>query len=166
MDTPALAPPDTSQEKKVLDKLSEIRNQLVLLKTDRTTYLRSQEVIPLYDETIEQVNQLDESLGFAEGKPTTQRMRCFYHPGQPNPACVFSFFPFARLTNRMRVLANSRPCHRQLLPNPLPLLPNHWPEQRSSRRLRPYEHYPTTPRSPRRMRPLFPPRPGGYRCHP
>ena len=73
MDTPALVPPDTSQEQRVFDKLSEIRNQLVLLKTDRTTYLRSQDVIPLYDETIEQVNQLDESLGFADGKPTTQR---------------------------------------------------------------------------------------------
>lgn len=72
MDTPALVPPDTSQEQRVFDKLSEIRNQLVLLKTDRTTYLRSQDVIPLYDETIEQVNQLDESLGFAHGKPTTQ----------------------------------------------------------------------------------------------
>lgn len=73
MDTPALVPPDNNKEQRVFDKLSEIRNQLVLLKTDRSTYLRSQEVIPLYDETIEQVNQLDESLGFAEGSPTTQR---------------------------------------------------------------------------------------------
>ena len=56
-----------------LPEAKEIRNQLVLLKTDRSTYLRSQEVIPLYDETIEQVNQLDENLGFAEGSPTTQR---------------------------------------------------------------------------------------------
>ncbi|SPN97522.1 related to UPF0662 protein C30C2.08 [Cephalotrichum gorgonifer] len=72
MDTPALVPPQTSQDQQVLNKLTEIRNKLVLLKTDRTTYLRSQDVIPLYDETIEQVNLLDGALGFVEGKPTTQ----------------------------------------------------------------------------------------------
>ena len=92
MDTPALVPPDNSQEQRVLDRLSEIRNRLVLLKTDRTTYLRSQDVIPLYDETIEQVNQLDESLGFAEGKPTTQRK------------CALSFRARMYLTSRVALV--------------------------------------------------------------
>ncbi|CAI4215338.1 unnamed protein product [Parascedosporium putredinis] len=72
METPALPPPDNDRDREVLSKLSQIRDQLVLLKTDRTTYLRSQEVIPLYNETVEQVLKLD-NLGFVDGKPQTQR---------------------------------------------------------------------------------------------
>jgi hypothetical protein len=60
MDTPACPPPKNAQEQNILEKLSLIRNKLLLLKQDRTTYIRSQDVLPLYDETIEQVRELND----------------------------------------------------------------------------------------------------------
>ncbi|KAF6839428.1 hypothetical protein CPLU01_01848 [Colletotrichum plurivorum] len=60
MDTPTCPPPRDAREKEILDRLVSIRDRLQLLKQDRTTYIRSQDVIPLYDETIEQVRQLNE----------------------------------------------------------------------------------------------------------
>ncbi|KJK86194.1 hypothetical protein H633G_09950 [Metarhizium anisopliae BRIP 53284] len=59
MDTPAVPAPRDSREKAILARLSVIRDQLLLLKQDRTTYIRSQDVIPLYDQTIEQVKELN-----------------------------------------------------------------------------------------------------------
>lgn len=60
MDTPAVPAPRDSREQDVLDHLSLIRDQLLLLKQDRTTYIRSQDVIPLHDATIEQVRKLND----------------------------------------------------------------------------------------------------------
>ncbi|EFQ32330.1 uncharacterized protein GLRG_07474 [Colletotrichum graminicola M1.001] len=60
MDTPTCPPPRDDREKEILDKLVAIRDSLQLLKQDRTTYIRSQDVLPLYDDTIEQVRQLNE----------------------------------------------------------------------------------------------------------
>ncbi|KAF6844058.1 hypothetical protein CMUS01_01471 [Colletotrichum musicola] len=60
MDTPTCPPPRDAREKEILDRLVSIRDRLQLLKQDRTTYIRSQDVIPLYDETIEQVRLLNE----------------------------------------------------------------------------------------------------------
>ena len=59
MDTPAVPLPDDAREQAILDRLTVIRDSLLLLKGDRTTYIRSQDVIPLYDETLEQVKQLN-----------------------------------------------------------------------------------------------------------
>lgn len=59
MDTPAVPLPQDAREQAVLDRLTVIRDQLLLQKLDRTTYIRSQDVIPLYDATIEQVKHLN-----------------------------------------------------------------------------------------------------------
>lgn len=59
MDTPAVPLPRDAREQAILDRLTIIRDHLLLQKLDRTTYIRSQDVIPLYDETIEQVKQLN-----------------------------------------------------------------------------------------------------------
>jgi hypothetical protein len=59
MDTPAVPAPRDTREQAVLEKLVVIRDQLLLLKLDRSTYIRSQDVIPLYDRTIEQVKELN-----------------------------------------------------------------------------------------------------------
>ncbi|OHE90869.1 hypothetical protein CORC01_13846 [Colletotrichum orchidophilum] len=61
MDTPTCPPPRDDREKEILDKLVAIRDRLLLLKQDRTTYIRSQDVLPLYEETIEQVRLLNEA---------------------------------------------------------------------------------------------------------
>ncbi|OAA39412.1 putative protein family UPF0662 [Metarhizium rileyi] len=60
MDTPAIPAPQDSREQAILARLFVIRDQLLLLKQDRTTYIRSQDVIPLYDQTIEQVKELND----------------------------------------------------------------------------------------------------------
>ncbi|KAG6003003.1 hypothetical protein E4U43_000984 [Claviceps pusilla] len=59
MDTPAIPAPRDVREQAILARLGVIRDQLLLLKQDRTTYIRSQDVIPLYDQTIEQVKELN-----------------------------------------------------------------------------------------------------------
>ena len=65
MDTPKIPAPKDEGERQVLEHLIEIRDRLQLRKLDRTTYVRSQDVMVLYDETIEQVKHLNE---IREGK--------------------------------------------------------------------------------------------------
>ena len=60
MDTPSIPAPKDSREVALLSRLSIIRDKLLLLKQDRTTYIRSQDVIPLYDQVIEQVKELND----------------------------------------------------------------------------------------------------------
>lgn len=48
------------REKPVLDSLLAIRDELTLLKSDRTTYVTSGSVIPLYEKTVDQVRILNE----------------------------------------------------------------------------------------------------------
>lgn len=59
METPKIPPPRDPRELEILSRLSAIRDQLLLLKRDRTTYIRTQDIIPLYDQTIEQVKELN-----------------------------------------------------------------------------------------------------------
>ncbi|OTB16601.1 hypothetical protein K445DRAFT_21557 [Daldinia sp. EC12] len=60
METPKIPAPKDEGEKEVLEKLISIRDQLQLRKLDRTTYVRTQDVMILYDQTIEQVKLLNE----------------------------------------------------------------------------------------------------------
>ncbi|KAI0474403.1 hypothetical protein F4859DRAFT_90999 [Xylaria cf. heliscus] len=60
METPKIPAPKDEGEKQVLEKLVSIQDQLLLRKLDRTTYVRSQDVMGLYDETIYQVRRLNE----------------------------------------------------------------------------------------------------------
>jgi hypothetical protein len=60
MDTPAIPAPRDAHEREILANLESIRDRLLLLKQDRTKYIRSQDVLQLYNETIEQVRRLRE----------------------------------------------------------------------------------------------------------
>ncbi|KYK60597.1 hypothetical protein DCS_01734 [Drechmeria coniospora] len=81
MDTPAVPAPQDTRERAVLDHLVTIRDQLLLLKQDRSTYIRSQDVIPLYDKTIEQVKELhairDETGNTEENRVDKVMESCF-----------------------------------------------------------------------------------------
>lgn len=59
MDTPAVPLPRDPRERAILDQLVMIRDQLLLLKQDRTNYIRAQDVLPLFDQTMEQVKELN-----------------------------------------------------------------------------------------------------------
>ncbi|KAI1283933.1 hypothetical protein F5Y07DRAFT_348110 [Xylaria sp. FL0933] len=60
METPKFPPPQDEGEKQVLEKLVDIQDRLLLRKLDRTTYVRSQDVMTLYEETTHQVKRLNE----------------------------------------------------------------------------------------------------------
>ncbi|CAM1500552.1 Fc.00g097140.m01.CDS01 [Cosmosporella sp. VM-42] len=59
MDTPAVPLPRDPRERAILDQLVGIRDQLLLLKQDRTNYIRAQDVLPLFDQTMAQVKELN-----------------------------------------------------------------------------------------------------------
>lgn len=59
-DSPAPRIPLDPKEQPILDKLLSIRTQLELLKGDRSTYVKSQDVIDLYNQVVEQVVVLNE----------------------------------------------------------------------------------------------------------
>ena len=63
MESPITHAPVGSQEKPILEKLLLIRDKLLLLKQDKSTYIKSQDVIPLYDDVIEQVHLLNDVRG-------------------------------------------------------------------------------------------------------
>lgn len=59
-DSPFAAAPLDPREKPVLDSILTVRDKLLLLKQDRSTYVKSQDVLPLYEQVIEQVSKLNE----------------------------------------------------------------------------------------------------------
>jgi hypothetical protein len=60
MDTPAIPMPKDERERQILDRLTVIRDNLLLLKRDRTKYIRTQDVMQLYDKLVDQVKELNE----------------------------------------------------------------------------------------------------------
>lgn len=59
-DSPFTQNPLDPREHPILDSLVHIRDKLLLLKQDRSTYVKSQDVMPLYEEVIEQVQKLND----------------------------------------------------------------------------------------------------------
>ena len=62
-DSPITTAPVGPQEKPILEKLLLTRDKLLLLKQDKSTYVKSSDVLPLYEEVIEQVSILNEVRG-------------------------------------------------------------------------------------------------------
>ncbi|RYP18958.1 hypothetical protein DL765_003636 [Monosporascus sp. GIB2] len=60
MDTPKIPAPKDEGEKEILENMVNIRDQLQLRKLDRSTYVRTQDVMVLYDQAIDQVKRLNE----------------------------------------------------------------------------------------------------------
>lgn len=59
-DSPQIRVPLDPKEQPILDKLLSARTQLELLKQDRSKCIKSQDVIALYNEVIEEVAHLNE----------------------------------------------------------------------------------------------------------
>ncbi|KIW52810.1 hypothetical protein PV05_08429 [Exophiala xenobiotica] len=62
-DSPITNAPVGPQEKPILDKLVLVRDKLLLLKQDKSTYVKSSDVLPLYEQVIEQVSILNDVRG-------------------------------------------------------------------------------------------------------
>jgi hypothetical protein len=58
-DSPAQRIPLDPQEQPILESLLSIRGRLQLLKQDRTSFFKSEDVIQLYNETIIQVHAIN-----------------------------------------------------------------------------------------------------------
>ncbi|KAJ9665083.1 hypothetical protein H2201_004743 [Coniosporium apollinis] len=58
-DSPAVRIPLDPNEQPILDRLLSIRTQLELLKQDKSTYVKSQDVINLYNQVVDQVELLN-----------------------------------------------------------------------------------------------------------
>lgn len=83
MDTPKIPGPTDAGEQQVLEKLMAIRDQLQLRKSDRTTYVRTQDVMVLYNQTIEQVRILSE---IRDGKPVEENQGTVTSDSHPSIA--------------------------------------------------------------------------------
>lgn len=58
-DSPAVRAPLDPREQPVLDKLLALRTRLELLRTDRSTYVKSEDIVDCYNQVIEQVAVLN-----------------------------------------------------------------------------------------------------------
>lgn len=58
-DSPAVQAPLDPKEQPILDRILTIRDNLSLLKQDKSTYIKSHDVLELYDQLIEQVHLLN-----------------------------------------------------------------------------------------------------------
>lgn len=62
-DSPMYSAPVTAAEKPIVERLVNVRDKLLLLKADKSTYVKSQDVLPLYEEVIEAVHGLNDARG-------------------------------------------------------------------------------------------------------
>jgi hypothetical protein len=58
-DSPAVRAPLDPREQPVLDKLLALRTRLELLRQDRSTYVKSEDIVDCYNHVIEQVTVLN-----------------------------------------------------------------------------------------------------------
>lgn len=59
-DTPSIPLPLNPEERPILESLQRIRDELTLLKQDRTTYVKTKDVMALYDRLVDQVQLLND----------------------------------------------------------------------------------------------------------
>lgn len=70
-DSPAVQAPLDPNEQPILDSLLQLRDRLSLLKQDKTTYIKSHDVIVLYHAVVEQVHLLN-VIRLENSKPLEQ----------------------------------------------------------------------------------------------
>lgn len=58
-DSPAIQVPLDPQEEPILTCILSLRDQLSILRQDKSTYVKSQDVLTLYDQVVEQVHLLN-----------------------------------------------------------------------------------------------------------
>lgn len=59
MDSPAVPVPLDPREQPILERLLRTRDALLLLKQDKSSYIKSRDVLPLYEEVIGEVEKLN-----------------------------------------------------------------------------------------------------------
>lgn len=59
MESPAVPAPLDPQEQPILNQLLHTRDALLLIKQDKSSYIKSRDVLPLYEEVIGEVEKLN-----------------------------------------------------------------------------------------------------------
>ncbi|GLI72232.1 hypothetical protein PoHVEF18_000402 [Penicillium ochrochloron] len=59
MDSPAVSVPLDPREQPILERLLRTRDALLLLKQDKSSYIKSRDVLPLYEEVVGEVDKLN-----------------------------------------------------------------------------------------------------------
>ncbi|KAJ5477162.1 UPF0662 protein [Penicillium diatomitis] len=59
MESPAVTTPLDPREQPILERLLRTRDALLLLKQDKSSYIKSRDVLPLYEEVVEEVDKLN-----------------------------------------------------------------------------------------------------------
>lgn len=59
MDSPAPPGPVDPQEQPILEELLRIRDSLLLLRQDKSSYIKTRDVLPYYEAVISQVEKLN-----------------------------------------------------------------------------------------------------------
>lgn len=70
-DSPAVQAPLDPNEQPILDSVLQLRDRLSLLKQDKSTYIKSQDVLALYNAVVDQVHLLN-VIRDEHGKPLEQ----------------------------------------------------------------------------------------------
>ncbi|KAK4998971.1 hypothetical protein LTR66_001892 [Elasticomyces elasticus] len=96
-DSPAVRLPLDPAEQPILDRVLEIRDHLSLLKQDRSTYVRAQDVTALYNQIIEQVEQLNHIRAIGKKREEQNRGR-----NQEAPAVYSAISTVKRLLDHLR----------------------------------------------------------------
>lgn len=59
MDSPAVPGPLDPQEQPILEELLRTRDALLLIRQDKSSYIKTRDVLPLYEAVIAQVEKLN-----------------------------------------------------------------------------------------------------------
>ena len=118
-DSPAFQAPLDPKEAPILDRVLYLRDQLSLLKQDKSTYIKSHDVLALYVQVIEQVHELN-TIREEHGKPLEQNRGSFWsNTASRNTIAIL----------RLTMLVHSRQCVGRLLPIDFSLLLDHRAQQ-------------------------------------
>lgn len=81
MESPAIPIPLDPREQPILECLLRTRDSLLLLKQDKSSYIKSRDVLPLYEEVIGQVEKLNAARKEKERPARLVHNRCEYRNG-------------------------------------------------------------------------------------
>ncbi|GAB1202699.1 hypothetical protein APSETT445_001320 [Aspergillus pseudonomiae] len=100
MDSPAVPAPLDPQEQPILDRLLRTRDALLLIKQDKSSYIKSRDVLPLYEEVISEVEKLNARLldhlqeaGFYSSKDLSSITKTLAHVDETIDRCRNAYSP-------------------------------------------------------------------------
>lgn len=76
MDSPAVPVPLDPRELPILERLLRTRDALLLLKQDKSSYIKSRDVLPLYEEVVGEVDKLNAARKEHDRRLVHNRCKC------------------------------------------------------------------------------------------